>query len=379
MASEDKVHLNLSEQAFYILISDSWSFSSKGFDTKKTRPGDGIINHIFCNFCKKSLANRLFSRPEAGLHDGELKTYFYANDKDPKLQFSISLSGKTNDLLSTFMRLKEKDAEKKADKKKKDQELERKKAENLSAFEPEVAKLYAWAPYVEEVDLEEIKYRLLMPNRGKFIKAVLEEYAALPYYRREEIYFENIREEVFKREQADTVPLVSFLHQNGERMSFYPYQFLRDEWSSHNYVIGMDENRKICNYRISKLQKIISSDEGKGRVFTREECAELKNAITQKGVMFVADEVASVRLALTEAGMNLYRTMTFMRPKYKGIARDEKGRYILEFVCAPRQIEFYFFKFGEGVEILGPEGLRDRFREKYQLAYHNHCVSQEEP
>ncbi|MCH5183761.1 MAG: WYL domain-containing protein [Oscillospiraceae bacterium] len=143
------------------------------------------------------------------------------------------------------------------------------------------------------------------------------------------------------------------------------------------FLIDLDEKGKVCNYRISNLKEIRSVDERAGRSFTKEELAEIKNAISQKGVMFVAEKLASVRLALTEAGMRLYNGTTFMRPKYKHIERRDDGRYILEFECTPRQIEYYFFKFGESVELLQPSYLREKFRKKYKNAYENHCASQE--
>lgn len=366
MLNKEKIHLNLSEQAFYILMSDSWSFMPAEFDHQKKRPGDAIINRIFCNFCKNSLAGRLFSHPEAATRDSVPEQYLYVRDKDPKLQFSITLRAETVKCLSAYIVLNLKGMGGAA--------RVAKREAVLSQYDESVRKLYS---DVSCTDPDETTYDVLMPNRGKFIKAVLEEYAACPYYKREEIFYEHIRAEIFRREKPNLLPLVTFLHQNGQMKCLYPYQLLRDEWSMHNYLIGLDEKGKVCNYRISNLKEIRSVDERAGRVFTKEELAAIKTAISQKGVMFVAEKLASVRLVLTEAGMRLYNGTTFMRPKYKRIERRDDGRYILEFECTPRQIEYYFFKFGESVELLQPSYLRAKFREKYKNAYENHCASQE--
>lgn len=198
---------------------------------------------------------------------------------------------------------------------------------------------------------------------GKFIKAVIEEYAEKTFVERERIFYRDIIEKITSNMNKQ-IRVTS----GNSNLIVIPYEILPDRQSTYNYLVGLVDSEtnpnkfEIASLRISRLRQIhpIADSISKLEDFNIE---KIKTAISQKGVQFLRGELCRVVVELTDVGKALFNSMLFQRPVPICIKGD-----IYEFWCTEAQAEFYFFKFGATVEIIEPQILRRKFSERYSRA-----------
>lgn len=200
---------------------------------------------------------------------------------------------------------------------------------------------------------------------NKYLITLIEEYARLPYVKRELIYF---------KETIDTIKIAIELHKqlvvlarNSETYYVIPYKIMTDPLSMANYLVGYSyqkgdtrKNSKICSFRISRIcnVKIMYSKEAS---ISKIDKQELESAIEQRGVMFLfASSADNIVVRLSDKGKTLLNTIIHMRPPILSIDNN-----VYTFSCSIKQAHNYFFNFGAEAEILSPASLREQVKEQF--------------
>ena len=86
----------------------------------------------------------------------------------------------------------------------------------------------------------------------KYFRAVLEEYARLPYVKREAVYFSGVIEEL--KRAMDGHYFVRFSYESDKKtVSGYPFKLEYDEWYTYNYLVMLKEDGQFEHYRICRI------------------------------------------------------------------------------------------------------------------------------
>lgn len=202
---------------------------------------------------------------------------------------------------------------------------------------------------------------------GPYFKAVIEEYARLPYIKREGIFQREIIraiDDVLNRPQKRCAVKLSM--RNGKQHLVIPHRIVTDIRSLYHYLVAIPckENAQWMSFRISNIISVDEQESVSG-FLSKERQIQANQAVQEHGVQFLSAELADVRVQLTENGIKKYQTQLHLRPKCEKI--EENSIYV--FRCTEAQAEFYFFKFGADAEILEPAKLAEKFKGMYQKAY----------
>lgn len=201
-----------------------------------------------------------------------------------------------------------------------------------------------------------------------YLKCLLEEYASLPYIKRERIFYKERYETA--KQAIERGKLLKICTARGKWYHVYPYEIMEDPLSTRDYLVGYvkrtEESRsdkRIASFRLPRLKKI----ECLAASFrlTKDEIDKIRDKVEICSVQFLVEEQETIRVRLTERGVEKYWEQLHLRP-VKDTDASSENEYV--FQCTQRQAEYYFFKFGADVEILEPESLRKRFAEMYQCA-----------
>ena len=206
---------------------------------------------------------------------------------------------------------------------------------------------------------------------SRYLRAVLEEYAAKTVYQREEIYFAR-QLRLIRGSMADQELLCVELR-NGSAFDVRPHGVLSDRQETYHYLVGMacppnDRTaERISCFRLSKLAKLKPSAKRSGRL-TKEESNEIEARIRAVGVQFLTQQPVKICIRLTEKGRRSYEQQLHLRP-----AADEKkpvddGIYCWEytFTCTEFRAEAYFLKFCGDAKVVAPRSLQELFADKYR-------------
>lgn len=211
---------------------------------------------------------------------------------------------------------------------------------------------------------------------GGYIKTILEEYARLPFVRRERIYSKQVCDEIQKALTNQNI-LKIILHSvdsdTGLHNVIYvkPYAIRTDSEHLYNYLTGyslMPREKKWLPGSI-RLSSILRCEVRLSSGFlSQQQIRVLEHTMEQYGVQYMANRNPreEIRVHLTRQGERLYSRLLHLRPAYTSQDPDSPGTYL--FSCSPLQADNYFFTFGGEAEILKPDWLREKFREKYRAA-----------
>lgn len=199
---------------------------------------------------------------------------------------------------------------------------------------------------------------------GAYFKALLEEYASLSYIERERIYFANhikTIEEALKNNYRLRIST-----NNNYSGYVLPYKIMSAKMDLYNYLVGYSflnnediVNKKACSFRISNIKSLRIIKSRKSNLNKRDK-QELERLIEKRGVQFLLDDSHKIIVQLSPQGIELYNNNLQLRPKF-----IEKEGNLYTFDCTLRQIEYYFFKFGNKVKIIQPQSLAETFKEMY--------------
>lgn len=329
-----KQHLNLSYSAYQIVLSDMFTFGKKEMS--------GFINRVLEYYCP--VADASISRV-LNILKGKLEkslSTVCADDIEKTRIINRLLQQKEKKLL---------------------QQTESYSKGKGFKFDLTVSNLSHLSE--ENSECGEDKY---YKTRGKYIKSVIEEYASLPYVKREIIYFTPYINAIYAAIEKEYQ--LHIVTDTNKDYSVYPYKILCDPLSTTNYLVGYskhyeisDDEKHPCAFKISAIKNIIDN-KSKSAFLKKAEKDALDKYINIRGVQFMLTEEMDIYVRLTEKGIYKYSRLVHLRPP----VIEKQGNNMFIFRCTEAQAEFYFFKFGEDAEIISPSSLRDKFRTKYENA-----------
>ena len=206
---------------------------------------------------------------------------------------------------------------------------------------------------------------------GRFIKAVLEEYARKPLIERESILFRDLIELI--KACVDSHLSLTITLNNGARYEVRPYGVLTDAGNNYHYLVGYSRRAgdkgedKQSSFRLSNIRehKLYYGRSGK---IPEKQKKSLEHRISSVGVQFLLQEPDRIRIRLSGRGKTMYESQAHLRPAFTNREMEPGGSWIYEFSCTQIQAQFYFFKFGAEAEILTPHNLRETFAADYENA-----------
>lgn len=214
-------------------------------------------------------------------------------------------------------------------------------------------------------------------NAGKYIKAVLEEYAELPYVHRERLFYTPILDKIdtaISQKNQLKITLKSMVAKGAVRkhINIYirPYQVSTDTEGLYNYLVGYirssdSNNWQVGAIRISSILKC--SVTGESAFLSAATQKEIKRLLALYGCQYLSsahDDLQKIVVQFTPAGEKMYRKMLHLRPQ----CVQQHPNLVYEFRCSQWQALNYFFKYGRDVKILEPQKLVRSFQKRYQDA-----------
>lgn len=206
---------------------------------------------------------------------------------------------------------------------------------------------------------------------SRYLRAVLEEYAAKTVYQREAIYFDPQMRLI--QAAAANGELLRIRMKTGSSFEVRPYGVLGDRQETYHYLVGLsrpDGTRgpeKPYNFRLSNIVKLEVSFRRSGRL-TKEERDKIEDRIRSVGVQFLGQQQETICIRLTEDGRQNYGRQLHLRPAARERAEVDDGLYRWEytFYCTEFQAKAYFLKFCGDAKVVAPQSLRDTFAQEYR-------------
>ncbi len=206
---------------------------------------------------------------------------------------------------------------------------------------------------------------------SRYLRAVLEEYAAKTVYQREAIYFDPQMRLI--RAAAVNGELLRIRLKTGSSFEVRPYGVLGDRQETYHYLVGLSrpdgtrEPEKPYNFRLSNIVKLEVSFRRSGRL-TKEERDKIEDRIRSVGVQFLGQQQETIRIRLTEKGRQEYGRQLHLRPAARERTAVDDGLYHWEYTfnCTPFQAQTYFLKFCGKAKVVAPQSLRDIFAQEYR-------------
>ncbi len=341
---ENKQRLSLSHSAYWILMNDQGIFLP---EETGEQPTSLLINRIFERF--KDLAESSVALMLQNQKQALSKALEELPDKDAAVNLLLAreedrLSGERSKRLQP-----------------KDHTLTlRIHKENLKYL------------LSEEGQAEGPGYR---DNVGLYFKAVLEEYAQLPQYRREQIFYRQTREQLqLALEEKKLLKLV--LRSRGRRgevsanhiLYMKPLGLQQDSERLYNYLVGYvcasrEGPWNLGSVRLTSVLECIKQERTVSLTLQQQRDAQMR--IRDLGVQYLAGEATAqqIRVRLTPEGQRRYQIIRHLRPRV--LQQDQQ---VYTFYCTLRQAETYFFQFGHHARVLEPESLAQLLQRRYASA-----------
>ena len=208
---------------------------------------------------------------------------------------------------------------------------------------------------------------------GRFLKAVIEEYARKTQFEREGILLQDSIEELQSCIDAQQLVVITLSNPNHTRYEVRPYSICCDAGSNYHYFVGIARKAgttnpdRVASFRISRISKIRRSHLRSGKI-TALQIRDIEHKLRNVGVQFLLQDPETVCVKLTEQGKKMYDSQVHLRPLFTRCEKLPDGSWNYSFECTKMQAEFYFFKFGADAIIESPIELREKFMNKYKDA-----------
>ena len=206
---------------------------------------------------------------------------------------------------------------------------------------------------------------------GRYIAAVLEEYAHLPIIRRLHIYFAKEIELIKSVIREEHV--LSAATQFG-RYHVLPIGISRGAMDSELFLLcysrkatAVSEEKvpyQPASLRFTTFKPDSLVDTGIQRRIAKSEREEIMTRMKQTGVPYLLSAPTEITVRLTKEGEKRFRRYAFQRPT----AVSHSDEHILTFQCTERQAFNYFVSFGKDAEIIKPDSLKNELQNFYRAA-----------
>lgn len=206
---------------------------------------------------------------------------------------------------------------------------------------------------------------------SRYLRAVLQEYAAKTVYQREEVYFaEQLR---LIQTSAANGELLRIRLKDGREFEVRPYGALSDRQETYHYLVGIACSpndraaERIACFRLYNLVVLKPSKKRSGHL-TKEERDAIEDRIRAVGVQFLVQQQETICIRLTEQGRQNYGRQLHLRPAARERAEVDDGLYRWEYTfnCTAFQAQAYFLKFCGDAKVVAPQSLRKLFADEYR-------------
>lgn len=208
---------------------------------------------------------------------------------------------------------------------------------------------------------------------GRFLKAVIEEYARKTAYEREGIILRDRIEELQSCIDAQQLMVITLNGPYHTRYEVRPHSICSDPGCNYHYLVGMarkagtSNSECVASYRVSRINAIRRSHSRSGKI-TISQARDIEQKLHNDGVQFLLQDSETIRVRLTEHGKKMYDSQAHLRPVFTECRELQDGSWLYSFDCTQMQAEFYFFKFGADAFIEHPRELRVKFATKFRNA-----------
>ena len=366
LRGEQRQHLSLSEYAYNTVLSDSLAFEG-------TQNISGFINRIILNFWDSSFAfeNTKSTQVEEQMRECLRKGRFL--EKKPLFSGEIppvaSLSKEDEVLLRQLTR---------------------------GQIYEERARLLSYPKdHTLKIRLRNNVYDLLYPDsydedhagpvRSSYsadIKALIEDYSRRSYYYREAIYFKEYVDQITHELELPSnqrhILTIHYPAVSGGYTKYHvkPYCLTAESQGNYNYLIGLsapafseEKQYQLAAFRLSRIKDIKTHAKSFGSgAITQKQSKEIETMIAKKGIAFLMAEMEHFSVLLTKEGISRFQVIAHLRPVPSEIEPAKDGSAIYHFVCTRRQMQYYFFQFGNCARILSPSGFAEEMKNMYEQA-----------
>ncbi|MBR6793624.1 MAG: hypothetical protein IKM48_04625 [Clostridia bacterium] len=213
-----------------------------------------------------------------------------------------------------------------------------------------------------------------------FIRDLVEEYAEMPFSKRERIMLADRIESI---ELAKDVPF-EFVSGGGFPVVMHPYAIENDPNLQYTYVIGHGVRaseydpstfkptyENVRNIRILNLQKYPGVGGEWIKRLPNESVFVNEQAILRKKadlpIAFISDEPKTVVVELNAAGEKLYKSIIHNRPRFiKRSNAYKDGFRTYTFTCTIFQAVIYFMNFENNARIVSPPEAVQRIKQRLE-------------
>jgi hypothetical protein len=349
---QGKVRISLSNDAYDIVIGDCEKFSTKNGALKKGTLVNAIVKNL-SHDAECSISRRL----------KDYKSYLEETFKSEKKLRSLQSNSKSTIIEALVAACEYELRGKYTNRKSSDKSL-------VINLQNDVVDMLTNDP-----ESDEEKYYGDRP--GRYINQLLEEYARMSFYEREEIVYKDIIEKI--ELAIDNCSRLKIKTTKGAIYHVKPYRIMTTPVSTYHYLVAYDANSipsykyqsdKTLSFRISNIKKA-EVEKAKDSYLTFSEEDELKKALEERGVPYVGSPAHKswIRVWLSDAGIKNYNSRLHNRPQ--GTPSDEDP-HIYTFDCTTTQILYYFLNFGKDVKIIAPKSLAQKFKQAYSEALENY-------
>lgn len=344
-----KQHINLSAECWNCIYSDIRSFSTRA----RSLTLNGLLNTIISNYWQDAEASISLRLEE--MEDNLKKTLCARSKKDETIKQLLA--------------------------------IEEKRLRELNTYSPhgkgKQFLINAKQKDILELDCNEEEY--YGGKAGKYLHSLFEEYARLPYYKRERIIFD------------DTVKILNLaikegysvkLNTDGKVFNVQPYKLLSDTDNTYNYLVGYSapiSKPATDNNNSNALQKIIASFRlarishvtimyNNRQPLSYTEAEDIDIAVNERGVAFLLGKPCTIKAKLSPIGVNLYSVILQGRPSFTKIndKQDEEGWTEYEFYCTERQAMNYFTRLGKEAVVTEPASLVTQMIQSLEKSLENY-------
>ena len=362
----DRPTIRFSEQAWLIIKEDRENFS-------RGEPLSTFLNTIFSNFHKEAKCSLSILYQKLFTDFNTLKSNLLMDPKFKKLDqtsmntfISTYLDDYTDELMKNIVNI-----------------------ESINEHSEKIRLDQNNQNTLDKLQTEDCFY-----EEDKFVKqylkAIFEEYARLPAYRREQVYLKNtfqiIKDAIDEGRQLKIwlTPKFSATTQKHYQRIFHisPYDILQDPANIYNYLVGYTQELKDgallegrpSSFRLSKIEDVTTLL-GKSAL-TKTKQASIEKAIRENGIQFLAGDAIEVIVRFNQKGLANLKQQTYMRPLDREIIDECETHTTYSFVCTEVQAMNYFFKFGKHAYIVEPDWLREKFKKRYLESYKSYLENE---
>lgn len=238
-------------------------------------------------------------------------------------------------------------------------------------------RIYYWTMTRRASEAVEADYA--SQNQGAtFICELLEEYATLPYYKREYIQLSKLISTIqvyIKSKQS-----FEFLGSGPDWYVIHPYKILTDPDLQYTYAVGHvvkkgspeEEGFEPSYSNVGCLRVLNVRDIRKTQKAAKINSGDIEKKLSTHQPAFMVEEITNVEVLLTEQGTRIFKAVLQNRPKI--VAKEAnvvyKGNtyYKYTVACTPFQAKIYFSTFGNSARVISPDYVEAAIKEQLTAA-----------